>query len=181
MTAKKDIRAIDIEELIQFFTSHGDKPFRAKQVDEWIWKKSARSFDEMTNLSLKTRALLSEHFVINGITIGESQKSKDGTIKNAFRLYDRHIIEGVLIPTKTRMTACVSSQVGCSLSCKFCGTGRLKRERNLNADEIFDQVSIINQEAIGRTIISNTPAKNKYDSFHENTTKTVQKLSNRRS
>jgi len=148
MTAKKDIRAIDVEELIQFFTSHGDKPFRAKQVDEWIWKKSARSFDEMTNLSLKTRALLSEHFVINGITIGESQKSKDGTIKNAFRLYDRHIIEGVLIPTKTRMTACVSSQVGCSLSCKFCGTGRLKRERNLNADEIYDQVSIINQQAI---------------------------------
>ena len=145
---KKDIRAIDLDELTQFFIENGEKPFRAKQVDEWIWKKSARSFDEMTNLSLKTRSLMSDHFVINGIAVGESQKSKDGTIKYAFRLYDEHVIEGVLIPTKTRMTACVSSQVGCSLSCKFCGTGRLKRERNLNADEIFDQVSIINQQAI---------------------------------
>jgi len=149
MTEKKqDIRAIEIEELTQFFIEHGEKSFRAKQVDEWIWKKSARSFDEMTNLSLKTRSLMSDHFVINGVSIGASQKSKDGTIKNAFKLHDEHIIEGVLIPTKTRMTACVSSQVGCSLSCKFCGTGRLKRERNLHADEIFDQVSIINQQAI---------------------------------
>lgn len=145
---KQDIRAIELDQLTSFFVEHGEKPFRAKQVYEWLWKKSARSFDDMTNLSLQTRALMKSHFVINGISIGESQKSKDGTIKNAFRLHDNYVIEGVLIPTPSRMTACVSSQVGCSLSCKFCGTGQLKRERNLNPDEIYDQVAIINQQAL---------------------------------
>lgn len=144
---RQDIRAIDLEELKSFFTSHGEKPFRAKQVMEWFWKKSARSFDEMTNISIQTRQLLNEHFIINAVTTAESQKSNDGTIKNAFKLYDDKIIEGVLIPSSSRMTACVSSQVGCSLTCKFCGTGKLKRERNLKPDEIFDQVSILNQQA----------------------------------
>ena len=145
---KQDIRALEIDQITTFFTDNGEKAFRAKQVYDWLWKKSARSFDEMTNLSLDTRELIKDHFVINSISIGESQKSKDGTIKNAFKLHDTHIIEGVLIPTPSRMTACVSSQAGCSLACKFCGTGRLKRERNLNADEIYDQVAIINQQAI---------------------------------
>ena len=145
---KQDIRALEIDQITTFFTENGEKAFRAKQVYDWLWKKSARSFDEMTNLSLGTRELIKEHFVINSISIGESQKSKDGTIKNAFKLHDTHIIEVVLIPTPSRMTACVSSQAGCSLACKFCGTGRLKRERNLNADEIYDQVAIINHQAI---------------------------------
>ena len=147
-TVKKDIRALEIDQISDFFTTHGEKSFRAKQVYDWLWKKSARSFDEMTNLSFSTRELIKEHFVINAISIGESQKSNDGTIKNAFKLHDSHIVEGVLIPTPSRMTACVSSQAGCSLACKFCGTGRLKRERNLNADEIYDQVVMINQQAI---------------------------------
>jgi len=144
---KKDLRNITTDELAAFLTSHGEKAFRAKQIMLWLWKKSATSIDEMTDLSVKTRALLNEHFQINAVAIAEQQKSADGTVKYAFKLHDGFVVEGVLIPTTNRTTACISSQVGCSLTCKFCATGRLKRERNLNADEIFDQVSIIARQA----------------------------------
>ena len=148
MLSKKDIRTFDLPGLEEFLLSHGEKKFRAKQVYEWVWKKSATSFSEMSNLSKSTRELLEKNFVINAIKIDKLQKSKDRTIKNAFRLYDDNIIEGVLIPTEFRMTACVSSQVGCSLTCSFCATGKLDRLRNLNADEIYDQVVILNKQAI---------------------------------
>lgn len=147
MAIKKDIRALSLEELKTIFIKNGDQAFRAKQVHEWLWKKSARSFQEMTNLSKLTRELLEEHFVINAVTVDEMQVSKDRTIKNAFKLYDNNIVEGVLIPSTTRMTACISSQVGCSLTCKFCATGKLERLRNLNADEIYDQVVLIKKQA----------------------------------
>ncbi|MFI5220511.1 MAG: 23S rRNA (adenine(2503)-C(2))-methyltransferase RlmN [Bacteroidia bacterium] len=148
MLSKKDIRILQLPELEEFFLSHDEKKFRARQVYEWLWKKSATSFSEMSNLSKSTRELLENNFVINAIRIDKLQKSKDRTIKNAFRLYDNNIIEGVLIPTEFRMTACVSSQVGCSLTCSFCATGKLDRIRNLNADEIYDQVVILNKQAI---------------------------------
>ena len=147
MTTKKDIRALTLEELKAVFTEKGDKAFRAKQVYEWLWKKSARTFDEMTNLSKSTRELLNTNFVINAVKVDEMQISKDRTIKNAFKLFDGKIVEGVLIPSTTRMTACISSQVGCSLTCKFCATGRLERLRNLNADEIYDQIVLIKNQA----------------------------------
>ena len=110
MNKKKDIRSVTLTEIEEFFLSHKEKKFRARQVYEWLWKKSASTFSEMSNLSKATRELLEENFVINAIRIDSSQKSKDRTIKNAFRLFDNHIIEGVLIPTASRMTACVSSQ-----------------------------------------------------------------------
>ncbi len=141
------MRHLSIEELKNFFSGAGEKPFRAKQVYEWLWQKSARSFDEMTNLSKSTRQLLEENFSLNPVAVEKSQVSSDRTIKNAFRLFDGPIIEGVLIPTATRMTACVSSQVGCSLSCKFCATGKLDRIRNLHFDEIYDQVAILKAQA----------------------------------
>lgn len=143
----KDIRALNFEEIKDFFISKEDKAFRAKQVYQWLWQKSARSFDEMTNLSKQTRELLNENFSFNAVTVADTQHSKDRTIKSAFRLYDGNIVEGVLIPTTDRMTACISTQVGCSLTCKFCATGRLDRVRNLNSDEIYDQVSIIRKQA----------------------------------
>src|SRR3954465_7639979 len=148
LNTKKDIRALSLEELKTIFIENGDKAFRAKQVYEWLWKKSARGFQEMTNLSKETRELLDTHFVINAVSIDDMQVSKDRTIKNAFKLYDSNVVEGVLIPSTTRMTACVSSQVGCSLTCSFCATGKLERLRNLNADEIFDQVSIIREQSL---------------------------------
>lgn len=144
---KKDIRLLSKKELKDFFVAQGEKAFRAKQVYEWIWKKSATDFDQMTNLSLKTRDLLKSHFVINAVQIDDCQHSTDGTIKNAFKLYDNKICEGVLIPADSRMTACISSQVGCSLACEFCATGKLKRMRNIDAAEIYDQVRIIRDQA----------------------------------
>lgn len=141
-----DIRQLSLAELTDWFARHNEKPFRARQVHEWLWKKSAQSFDDMTNLSVPLRERLKEHFVINVITIVDEQNSNDGTIKTAFKLHDGHVVEGVLIPTAKRMTACISSQVGCSLTCSFCATGRLKRERNLTAAEIYDQVVAITKQ-----------------------------------
>ncbi|MEP3207654.1 MAG: 23S rRNA (adenine(2503)-C(2))-methyltransferase RlmN [Maribacter sp.] len=146
-TKKKDIRALTLEQLRDFFVENGDQPFRGNQVYEWLWRKSAHSFDVMTNISKETRDILEANFVINHIKVDVMQRSTDGTIKNAVRLYDDLIVESVLIPTKTRTTACVSSQVGCSLDCKFCATARLKRMRNLNPDEIYDQVVAIDNES----------------------------------
>jgi len=145
---KKDIRALSKEQLREFFVANGDKSFRGNQVYEWLWSKTSHSFDEMTNVSKATREMLEAHFVINHIEVDSMQRSKDGTVKNAVRLHDGLIVESVLIPTDTRTTACVSSQVGCSLDCKFCATARLKRMRNLNPDEIYDQVAAINKESL---------------------------------
>ena len=144
--ARRDIRKLSLDDLKKFFVEHGDKAFRAQQVYEWLWKKSAKDFDQMTNLSLATRDLLKNHFVINFIRVDHMQRSADGTIKNAVTLHDGLVVESVLIPTETRITACVSSQVGCSLACRFCATARLKRMRNLNPDEIYDQVVAIQQQ-----------------------------------
>ena len=146
-TRKKDVRALTKEELRGFFVGQGDKAFRGNQVYEWLWNKGAHTFEDMTNLSLDTRGMLKEHFVINHIQVDDMQRSSDGTIKNAVRLHDDKIVESVLIPTATRTTACVSSQVGCSLNCEFCATARLKRMRNLNPDEIFDQVVAIDKQS----------------------------------
>ena len=147
MPDKLDIRQLSLEELTDKLVALGERPFRAKQVHEWLWKKRATNFNDMTNLSLSLRKLIDEHFIINAIKLSEAQKSNDRTIKNAFLLADDAVIEGVLIPTKKRMTACVSVQVGCSLDCAFCATGKLKRVRNLNPDEIYDQVVMISNQA----------------------------------
>lgn len=147
MSTKKDIRAYTKEQLRTFFETNGDKSFRGNQVYEWLWSKGAHSFDDMSNLSLDTRKMLEDNFVINHISVDQMQRSSDGTIKNAVRLHDGLIVESVLIPTPTRTTACISSQVGCSLDCKFCATSRLKRMRNLNPDEIYDQVMAIDRES----------------------------------
>ncbi|WP_086542749.1 23S rRNA (adenine(2503)-C(2))-methyltransferase RlmN [Algoriphagus antarcticus] len=144
---KKDIRKLSLAQLEEFFLAQGDKKFRAKQVYEWLWNKSLKNFDEMSNISLSTREMLKTYFEINHIQVDLMQHSSDGTIKNAVKLYDNMVVESVLIPTTKRITACVSSQVGCSLSCNFCATGKLKRMRNLNPDEIYDQVVAIKDEA----------------------------------
>ena len=146
-TNKTDIRALSLSQLQEHFTSIKEPAYRAKQVYQWLWEKAARSFAEMSNLSKDLRKKLDEHFTINVVEVNSAQISNDRTIKSAFRLYDGNIVEGVLIPMEERMTACVSSQVGCSLTCKFCATGYMDRKRNLNADEIYDQVVLIDQQA----------------------------------
>ena len=143
----KDIRTLSLEQLQEYFVSLGEKPFRAKQVYDWLWSKNMHSIDEMTNLSKALRDRISKEYIINPISVDQLQRSKDGTIKNGVKLHDGLLVESVLIPTETRTTACVSSQVGCSLNCEFCATARLKRMRNLEVAEIVDQVALIDQQS----------------------------------
>jgi 23S rRNA (adenine2503-C2)-methyltransferase len=147
MEAREDIRRLSREELVQRLTQWGEPAYKARQVYEWLWVKGATSFDAMTNLSLTLRQKLQTAFEIRHLNVQQSQRSKDGTIKNALTLHDGLVVESVLIPTPTRITACVSSQVGCSLACTFCATARMKRMRNLNPDEIYDQVVAIQKQA----------------------------------
>ncbi len=147
VATQRNIRHVSLEELNRFFESIGEPKFRAKQVWEWIWQKQAHSIDEMTNLSKPLREKLKASFTLPALTIDTIQYSADGTIKSRFRTREGHMVEGVMIPTESRMTACVSSQIGCSLSCKFCATGYLPRKRNLDFDEIVDEVVLINQQA----------------------------------
>ena len=145
--AKKDIRTLDSTALKEAILGLGEKGFRAKQIEEWIWTKGASSFEEMSNLSKGLRDRLNEEFSLQRIDIADQQFSNDGTIKCAFDVRAGQVVEGVLIPTSKRMTACISSQAGCSLACKFCATGRLKLLKNLTAGEIYDQVEMIRSMA----------------------------------
>lgn len=145
--AKIDIRKLTLVSLSEQLVALGFKRFRANQVYEWIWKKSAKSFDDMRNISEADKNTLNQYFSILPVTIAETQKSVDGTFKYAFKLFDNKITEGVLIPTDTRHTACVSSQIGCSLACSFCATGKLKMQRNIDAAEIYDQVALLDAES----------------------------------
>lgn len=148
MTAvKQNIRHLSLEELVKYFESIGEKKFRTKQVYEWIWKRGAQSFEEMTDLSKDLRLKIAEKFTMPALTVNATQFSSDGTVKSRFMTFDGHMIEGVLIPTEKRNTACVSSQIGCSLSCKFCATGTMERKRNLDYDEIYNQVALLNQQS----------------------------------
>ncbi len=147
MSNKRNIRSLSLTDLKEYFESIGDKKFRAIQAYEWIWKKNARHFDDMSNLSLELRKKLALDFDFNAISIDVTQTSSDGTIKSRFKTFDGHLLEGVIIPTEKRNTACVSSQIGCSLSCKFCATGLMDRKRNLHFDEIYDQVALLNEQS----------------------------------
>lgn len=152
-----NIRELSFEELKSTLSEMGEKTFRAKQIYEWLWQKDASNFSEMTNLSLPLREKLDHHFYIDHIQVTDQQISVDRTIKCAFSIDEGKVVEGVLIPTTSRTTACISSQVGCSLACKFCATGKLKLMRNLTAGEIVDQVVYLRNQAESRY---NTPLTN---------------------
>lgn len=142
----RNIRTLSRQDINEYMENIGEKKFRAQQVYEWLWLKPVQSIDEMTNLSKELRTRLKEEFTFPALTIDTTQHSEDGTIKTRFRTWDGHMVEGVLIPTDSRLTACVSSQIGCSLSCKFCATGYIERKRNLAFDEIYDEVVLINEQ-----------------------------------
>lgn len=143
----RNIRTLSLPDIEEYFDNLGEKKFRARQVYEWIWQKQARSIDDMTNLSKDLRSRLLKDFTLPALVIDATQYSADGTVKSRFKTHDGHLVEGVLIPTESRVTACVSSQIGCSLSCKFCATGYIDRKRNLEFDEIYDEVVLINQQS----------------------------------
>ena len=140
---KTDIRSLDLVDIKKFCQENNMKPYVSNQVYSWLWNNFSSSFSQMSNLSKSNREIFNENFSINKITEDFEERSDDGTIKMRFKLYDGNFVEGVLIPQNTRMTACISSQVGCSLSCKFCATGTMGRTRNLSAGEIYDQVVAI--------------------------------------
>ena len=143
----KNLRGYSLHDLEELMAGFGEPKFRAKQVHEWIWQKHAASIKDMSNLSKALREKLEEEYNIPKATIHHSQYSSDGTIKNRLQLHDGNYVESVLIPTEKRLTACVSSQVGCSLSCKFCATGYMERKRNMDFDEIVDEVTLLNDQA----------------------------------
>lgn len=138
-----NIKDLSLEELTTVLKEKGEKPFRAKQVYEWLWKKDAKSFDEMSNLSKALRDTLNENFTLKPIEVVDKQESSDGTTKIAFKLHDGLLVEGVLIPSEKRATACISCQAGCTLGCDFCATGTLGFKRNLTAAEIYEQIFYI--------------------------------------
>lgn len=146
-SVQRNIRTLSLGEMERYFEEMGEKKFRAKQVYEWIWQKQARSIDEMSNISKELREKLKNEFSLPALGVDATQFSEDGTVKSRFRTHDGHFVEGVLIPTTERFTACVSSQIGCSLSCKFCATGYMDRKRNLDFDEIYDEVALLNQQS----------------------------------
>ena len=143
-----DIRSISIESLEVILLKNKFPHYRSKQIKNWTTKIDIKSFDEMSNLPKELIIFLKKNFTLNHAAILSTQKSSDETVKYAIKLHDGLVIESVLIPSNNRITACVSSQVGCSLDCNFCATSRLKRMRNLESYEIFDQVMILNKESI---------------------------------
>lgn len=145
---KIDIRNIDKSDLDKFIQELGQPKFKSNQIWEWVWKKSKTDFNAMRNLPKDLIATLEENFVFHPVIVDKVQKSNDGTIKSRLKLHDEHLVESVLIPVEkdNRYTACVSSQVGCSLTCSFCATGKMKRMRNLGPAEIYDQVVLVDKQ-----------------------------------
>ena len=133
---------------MDFCIKNGIRSYVSSQVYSWLWNKSCTSFSEMSNVSIKDRSLFEKEFFINNIKNDFEEMSSDGTIKTKFKLHDGNFVEGVLIPKDKRMTACISSQVGCSLSCSFCATGTLGLTRNLTASEIYQQVVYISRRSM---------------------------------
>lgn len=142
---QKDIRSLSLSELEVFIVGIGEKKFRASQIMEWIWKKGAVSFDDMSNLPKPLRDKLSENFRFGNVVCVYSVASVDGTRKFLFETADSYRFEGVLIPSADRVTACISTQVGCQMGCAFCATGQLGFKRNLTSGEIFHQVFSLNR------------------------------------
>ena len=141
---------MDAAGLQQLLIDQGFPKYRYNQLSEWIWHKKKLDFQSMKNLPKDLLAFLEAHFVFHPVTEDKVQYSNDGTIKSRMKLHDGYMIESVLIPVENdkRYTVCVSSQVGCSLTCSFCATGKMKRMRNLTAAEIFDQVVLVNAQSL---------------------------------
>ena len=144
----QDIRNLSLEELEQYLTSIGEKPFRAQQIAQWIYQKVVWSFEEMTNLPQDVRERLKQDFSFKSHTIAKKEVSSDGTTKFLFDLFDHEKIESVLIPAETRTTACISTQAGCKFGCKFCASGIGGWSRNLTCAEIVTQVLHVKEESL---------------------------------
>lgn len=147
---KEDIRNLTKSKFSELLKSENFPSYKIKQIYDWLWVKGASSFSEMTNISKEIREWLDSKYVINHAIINDIYTSIDTTIKVAFRLHDSRLVEGVIIPSGDRVTACVSSQTGCGLDCAFCATGKITDFRNLTSGEIFDQFILLNKLSLER-------------------------------
>ena len=140
-----NIYSLTRQELEQYLLLMGEKPFRATQIFEWLYKKNVKSFDEMTNIKKESIEKLKENFKISDLEIENEQVSNDGTRKYLFRLNDGNFIETVLMNHEYGLSVCVSTQVGCNMGCAFCASGLNKKVRNLETNEIVLQVLMIDE------------------------------------
>ena len=145
---KEDIRSLTRTQLSEILKEEKTPNYKINQIYDWLWTKGVSSFSEMSNISKDQRDWLDGKFVINSASLKEIYTSTDTTIKVAFQLYDERLVEGVLIPSGERVTACISSQTGCGLGCAFCATANITNFRNLSAGEIFDQFVLLNKLSI---------------------------------
>lgn len=143
----QDIRNLSLAELTDYLKTKGEGSFRAGQIFEWIYKKNAVSFQEMSNLSRELRAQLAVDFEFTPVKVADESRSSDGTVKFLFDLKDNEKVESVIIPTKDRSTACISTQVGCKFGCRFCASGVAGWKRNLSVAEILSQVLYVKKQA----------------------------------
>ncbi len=139
----RDIRELDEQEIREYLLRQDEKSFRARQIMEWLWKKSVNDFDRMSNLPADLRNSLKENFSIRSLSFRTEQVSRDKTRKYGFSESGGGLVESVLIPSRERVTACISSQTGCKLNCRFCATALISDRRDLSAGEIYDQVSLL--------------------------------------
>lgn len=142
----KNIKDYSLEELKEELKELGEKPFRAEQIFQWLYKEKVKSFDEMTNLSLPLREKLERYYTIGHFKIMKKQESKDGTIKYLFDVLDGNAIETVLMRYHHGNSLCVSSQIGCKMGCKFCASTGINFIRNLTKGEIIEQILSVEQD-----------------------------------
>lgn len=135
-----------LEDLKEYFINNNEKPFRATQVFEWLYRTRVSSFDEMRNVSKSTINLLKENFSLEPLELVTKQVSVDGTIKYLFRLYDKKLIETVLMKHNYGNSVCVTSQVGCNMGCAFCASGELGKVRNLTTGEMVSQILMVQKD-----------------------------------
>ena len=149
---KPSIYGLTIEQMTDWLSHQGHKPFRAKQVWDWLYRKRVTTFAEMTNVNKDCLELLDQSFAIGSMTESVKQESADGTIKFLFKLYDGSLIETVLMRHKYGLSVCVTTQVGCNIGCSFCASGLIKKSRDLSAGEIVEQIMNVQHhlDAVGK-------------------------------
>ncbi len=160
MADKKDIKSLTLPELEEELRQIGEKAFRAKQMYEWMHKKLARSFDEMTNLSKSLREQCAEYYEFTALKVAQVQESKlDGTCKYLFELADGNMVESVWMKYKHGNSVCISSQVGCRMGCRFCASTLDGLERNLLPSEMLDQIysiQLLTGERVSNVVVMGT-------------------------
>ncbi len=152
---KIDLKDLSPVELLEFLKAFGKESYRSVQILRWLYQKGVQSFDEMTNLSKNLRQELNQVGLISTLCLLQAEQAEDGTRKFLFQLRDGNRIESVLIPDKSRLTLCLSTQVGCAFGCRFCLTGKIGWKRDLMVSEILNQILAVRKMIPGKTSITN--------------------------